>query len=55
MLVKKDLLEGKFCWGDNQQTYIFKVNKNFFCPLTISNFKNQLVQELLKKLLSSIY
>ena len=55
MAVKKDLLEGRFHWGDSRRIYISKVDEKRLCPLIISNFKDRLVQEVLRKLLSSIY
>lgn len=55
MAVKKDLLEGRFRWGDSQRIYIPKMDDKRLRFLTISNFRDQLVQEVLRKLLSSIY
>lgn len=56
MAVKKDLLDGQFCWGDSQRIQIPKTNgKRRLRLLTIFNFRDRLVQEVLRKLLSSIY
>lgn len=55
MAVKKDLLEGRFRWGDSRRIYIPKADGKRLRPLTIPNFRDRLIQEVLKKLLSSIY
>jgi len=55
MAVKKDLLERRFRWGDSRRIYIPKADGKRLRPLTIPNFRDRLVQEVLRKLLSSIY
>lgn len=42
MIVKKNLLEKRFRWSDNRR-------------ISIPNFREKIVQEVLRKLLSSIY
>jgi len=49
MVVKKDLLEGRFRWGDSRRIHILKADRKRLRPLTISNFRDRLVQEVLKK------
>lgn len=55
MAIKKDLLEGRFRWGDSRRIHIPKADGKRLRPLTIPNFRDRLVQEVLRKLLSSIY
>lgn len=55
MAVKKDLLEGRFRWGDSRRIHIPKADGKRLRPLTIFNFRDRLVQEVFRKLLSSIY
>ena len=55
MAVRKDLLEGRFRWVDSRRIYISKVDGKRLRLLTISNFRDRLVQEVFRKLLSAIY
>lgn len=50
MAVKRDLLTGQFRWSDNQCTQILEAEEK-----KTSNFRNCLVQEVLRRLLSPIY
>lgn len=54
MAVKKNLLSEKFKWGKSRCIFIPK-GENTNRPLTIPNFEDRLVQEVLRILLSVIY
>lgn len=55
-IVKKTVLKKNFCWKNRRKNMLIcntrSKNLNF---LTIPNFKNRLVQEIIKKILSSVY
>jgi len=55
MIVKMDLLEGRYRWGHSRRIFITKTEEKRLCLLTIGNFRDKLVQEVLRKLLSCIY
>jgi group II intron reverse transcriptase/maturase len=55
MAIKKDLLNGHFQWNINRRLFIPKTDGKKFCSLTIANFKNRLVEEVLRRILVCIY
>lgn len=55
MVIKQFVLENRFKWGSNKRFYLSKGKNKGICSITISNFGDRIVQEVLRKLLSVIF